>query len=165
MSQQSKVSASSVHDQVLETEPWNEERHASGRGAVWCDCGQRVPGLLKTNDPKKASRLVQKRIFRMARQLNDPVEGYLWKSHPDVKQRVEAVAAKLACDWRFARNQQGPADPKNSTTATVEAVQASPAQPATVQQRQLQGHEKPEVSFALQVALDSYVAAAVSAST
>ena len=33
-------------------EPWNEERHVPvrRRGAVWRDCGQGVPGLLKDDD-------------------------------------------------------------------------------------------------------------------
>ena len=133
------VSVSSLRNQVLEMEPWNEERHVSGRGAVWHDCGQRVPGLLKDNNPEKNRRLVQCRIFRMARQLNDPKAGHHWKSCPDVKQRVENVAAKLATEFRFTRQRQGPVEHKNSTLATVEKAHAIPEQPATVQQRQRQG--------------------------
>ena len=125
-------------------EPWNEERHVSGREAVWRDCWLRVPGLLKDSDPGNAPRVVQQRIFRMARQLNDPKAGHLWKSCPDVKQRVENVAGKLATEIRFTRKRQGSAEHKNSTLATVETAHASPAQPATVQQHQQQAREKPE---------------------
>eukprot|EP00752_Nemacystus_decipiens_P011308 g10050.t1 len=131
-------------DVVLEMEPWNEERHVSGREAVWRDCWLRVPGLLKDSDPGNAPRMVQQRIFRMARQLNDPKAGHLWKSCPDVKQRVENVLGKLSTVARFTRKRQGPAEHKNSTLATVETAHASPAQPATVQQHQQQGREKPE---------------------
>ena len=49
------------------------------------------------------------------------------------------VAAKLATEFRFSRQRQGPTDHMNSTLATVEKAHDIPEQPATVQQRQRQG--------------------------
>lgn len=151
---------SSLYNQVLEMEPWNEERHVSGRGAVWRYCGLRAPGFLKNSDLEKARLAVQQPIFRMARQLNDPMAGYSWKSYPDVKQRVEKIEAKLANEYCFTHQRQGHDKPEKPNLATVEAVHASPAQPATVQQHQQQGHEKPEKCSLLQLAFRSYVAMA-----
>lgn len=113
--------ASHLLQQVLEMEPWNDVRHVSGRGtAVWRDCAKRVPGFLKKNartDPRNA---VQQRIFRMVHQLNDPAAGYPWELYPEVKQRVEDVAAKLAVDWPLKARLR----PKSSNQTTVETAHA-----------------------------------------
>ncbi len=137
-------------------EPWNEVRHVSGREAVWRDCWLRVPGLLRGTDPGNAPRMVQQRIFRMARQLYDPKAGHLWKSCPDVKQRVENIAAKLVKVARFTRKRRGPAELKDSTVLMVEKAHAILAQPATVQQQQQQGAA--EHGAVVRLAVNSFIA-------
>jgi len=101
---------------------------------------------------------VQKRIHRLARQLNDPKAGYPWKLYPAVKHRVEKVAAQLAV--ASLSKQQGAVEPKNSNPATVEKAHAIPEQPATEEQRQQQGPETPTPCYALHWAIRSYAAAA-----
>lgn len=84
-------------------EPWDKIRHLKVTSA-WRDCGRRVPRLLKENariDPRAAA---QARVVRLVRQLYDPKAGFTWKSYPEVKQRVEKVAAKLAAEPRLKRN-------------------------------------------------------------
>lgn len=105
--------------------------------------------------------LVRTNVTRMARQLTDPTSKPPWKSHPEVTQTVEKVVAKLGATRRYGerfgphRQQEGAVEPKKTDLATVETAHATPEQPATVQQRQQPGHDKPEKHFLLRLSLRS----------
>lgn len=111
--------------------------------------GRSAPGFLKEGVRSEPRVLVQQQIIRLEEQLNDPTARTPWKSYPEVKQGVEGVVAKLAATRRYGpkfglHQQQGPADPNNSTTATAEKAQTIPAQLATEQQHQQQGAVEPK---------------------
>lgn len=81
-------------------EPWDKARHDRKVGAAWQECGERVPGYLSKN-ARWPGLLVQQHMFRLVRQLIDPKSRSSWKSDPEVKKKVEAVAVKLAAEPRF----------------------------------------------------------------
>ena len=83
--------------QVLEVEPWNTERHGRNTGRAWATCGERVPAYIE-NCRSRVHVFVQQNAVRMARQLYAPNSHAARAWSPEVKQRVRALADKLAAD-------------------------------------------------------------------
>ena len=156
--------ATPLPNKVLDVEPWNKARHCLKICDAWGECARRVPGSVKAGPSSSINSLMQRRVFRLARQLNDPICKSPWKSYPEIKQRVEKIVAKLATEPRlkgkFGLGQQlGAAEPDNSNTALTEKAQATPEILAKGQQQQL-GPEKPKRSCTLERALHAYANAA-----
>ena len=104
--------------QVLEVEPWNIERHGRHTGRAWAECGERVPAYLE-NCRARPHGAVQKNAVRMVQQLYAPTSLAARKWSPEVKQRVGALADKLAADpyyrGKFTRPTEDPAHGKPGT--------------------------------------------------
>lgn len=81
--------------QMLDAEPWDTERHGRNTGRAWAECGELVPAYHE-NPRARSSGLVQQNSLRMVRQLYAPKSYVARKWSPEVRQRVRALADKLA---------------------------------------------------------------------
>lgn len=104
--------------QVLEVEPWSLEFHDRKTGEAWRECGRRVPEYLKEDGRTDHGMLVQRKVVRMCRRLQEPAAKTLWKSETEVTRRLVEVAAGLATTRRYKdefgmNQQQEPVEPKN----------------------------------------------------
>lgn len=93
-------------------EPWNLEFHDRKMGEAWGECARRVPGYLKEGGRTEPGSLVQQRIVRMGRQLQEPTAKTLWKSDTEVTRRLAEIVSKLATT-RSYKDKFRPVEPKN----------------------------------------------------